>query len=91
MLRKKLLYLLAAGMIVAVLLTGCNFGNMQVVDTVWYFNEAQIKMPDGTVVKGTVEAWRDYEDSDQLQVIINGKAYLTAAENIVLISNVEEN
>lgn len=87
--KKKLLYLLAAGMIAALLLTGC--GNMQTFDTVWYFNEAQIKMPDGTVVKGTVEAWRDYEDSDQLQVTINGTAYLTAAENVVLISNVEEN
>ena len=82
--RKWLLLVSAA--VMALLLTGCVESNYQTVDTTYRFDRAQIKMPDGTYISGKVEQWRDYEDSDQLQVTIDGKTYLTGGENIVLIS-----
>ena len=66
--------------------TGCTKSNYQYFDTTYTFNRAKIKMPDGTVISGKVDSWRDYEDGDQLQVVINGVTYLSAAENIVLIA-----
>lgn len=75
------LFLLAA----LLLVTAC--GNRALIDTNYTFNRAMIAMPDGTVVSGTVEKWRDYEDGDQLQVTIGGVTYLTHASNVVLISD----
>lgn len=77
--------MIAAAMLVilACVLCACNYN---VIDTTWRFNEAQILMPDGSVVQGKVESWKDYEDGDQLQVKIEGVIYLTHATNVVLIS-----
>lgn len=66
--------------------TGCAESNYQYFDNVYKFDRAEIKMPNSTVVSGKVESWRDYEDGDQLQVVIDGVTYLSAAENIVLIA-----
>lgn len=70
-------------MILALFMTGC--GNMQVVDFKYTFEQAIVKLPDGTVVEGKVTAWRDYEDSDAVQVTIDGKTYLTHYCNVTLI------
>lgn len=59
--------------------------NFQLFDTKWNFVYAQIAMPDGSVIKGHVDSWRDFEDGDQLQVMINGTTYLTHASNVVLM------
>ncbi len=67
------------------LLTAC--GNRSLFDTTYTFTRAMIAMPDGSVVEGEVDSWRDYEDGDQLQVTINGVTYLTHASNVVLISD----
>jgi len=66
------------------LLTAC--GNRSLFDTTYTFTRAMIAMPDGSVVTGTVESWRDYDDGDQLQVTINGVTYLTHASNVVLMN-----
>lgn len=63
---------------------GCS--NMQVIDTTYKFDRAIIALPDGTIVEGAVQSWRDYEDSDQIQVKIDGVTYLVFASNVVLIS-----
>lgn len=47
------------------------------------YSWAQLKMPDGTIVEGNVESWRDYEDG-QLQVVIDGVTYLVHSSNIVM-------
>lgn len=62
---------------------GCN---MQMMDTTYSFEKVVIALPNGETVEGKVESWLDYENSDQLQVKINGKTYLTHATNVVLIS-----
>ena len=72
--------------VVVILTTICFAGcNMSVIDTTYSFDKAMICMPDGTVVQGRVESWRDYEDSDAIQVEIDGKVYYTFLNNVVLI------
>lgn len=73
---------IVAGALALLLLTGCN---RQVIDLTYQYDRAVIAMPDGSVVQGTVESWKDY-DGDQLQVKIDGVTYLTHAENVVLMA-----
>lgn len=42
------------------------------------------------VVKGAITQWRDYSDSDVVQVLVNGKYYLTHYTNVVLIADPEQ-
>lgn len=62
------------------LLAGCN---KQMIDLTYEYSQAQIKMPDGTVIEGKVDSWNDYE-GDQLQVKINGTTYLVHSLNVIL-------
>ena len=64
--------------------TAC-VGNKTLFDTTYTFNKAIIELPNGEVVEGKVDAWTDFEDGDQFQIVINGKTYLTAATRCVLI------
>lgn len=64
-------------------LTGC--GNMQVIDTTVTFDKAIIYFPDGEILEGKVDSWRDYDGSDQLQVKIDGVTYLVHSSDVVLI------
>lgn len=66
------------------LLASC--GNMDYFDTVFTFHEAIISMPDGTLVRGKVQNWTDYQDGDQIQVKIDDVVYLVHSENIVLMN-----
>ena len=62
----------------ALLLTGCN---MNVIDTTWTFNYADIEGI-GTV---EVQSWCDYENSDMIQVTAkDGTTYLTHSVNVIL-------
>lgn len=71
-----LIFILSIG-----LLTACN---KQIIDTTWSFDYAYIKLPNGEVVEGPVDSWKDY-DEEQLQVKIKGITYLTNSYNCVLI------
>ena len=53
-------------------------------DTVYTYDYAIIKLPNGEVVEGKVETWCDYEDGEQLQVKINGVTYLTNSLNCTM-------
>jgi len=82
---KKIFLVIVALILACLLLTGC--GNKAIIDTTYSFSRAIVYAPDGTkIAEGKVTNWRDYDDSDQLQACINGKTYLTAAENIILIA-----
>lgn len=63
-------------------LAGCN---RQLVDVTYNFDRAIVYLPNGQVIEGKVESWKDYEDGDQIQVRIDGVTYLTHASNVVLI------
>jgi len=75
---KKILLVL----LTALILSGC--GNQQILDLSYRFGYAEITMPDGRVIEGEVDSWRDFEDGDQIQVVIDGVTYLTHASNVVL-------
>lgn len=80
---KKIIFVVVILMVaVSLLLTAC--GNHQLVDATWHFNYAIIKLPNGEIVEGECTSWRDYENSDQLQVKVNGVQYLTHSCNVVL-------
>lgn len=76
--------LLAIAVAIALILTlaGCNNG---IVDFNQKFDTAIISMPDRTVITGKVDKWWDYENSDMVQVEIDGTVYLTHSCNVVLI------
>jgi major membrane immunogen (membrane-anchored lipoprotein) len=80
---KKILAVLVL-VVLMVTLTGC--GNRDMFDTVYTYNEAVLSMADGTIVRGKVQSWRDYEDGEQIQVKIDGVTYLVNSVNITLIN-----
>ncbi len=80
--KKKIAILLAAVLMLSAL-SGCN---RQVFDTTYKYDRAIIYLPNGEVIDGRVQSWRDYENSDQIQVKIDGVTYLVHSSNIVLIA-----
>ena len=66
------------------LLSGCN---KQMIDTTYKFDRAIIELRNGTIVEGKVQSWTDFEDSDQIQVKIDGVTYLVHSSNIDLITD----
>jgi hypothetical protein len=66
-------------------LTGC--GNQQFFDTIYTYDRAILALPNGDVIEGKVDSWRDYDNSDQIQVKINGVTYLVHSVDVVLIQN----
>ena len=66
----------------ATLLAGCN---RTLIDTTWAFDYAIITLPDGTVIEGKVSTWKDFAQSDMIQVTIDGVTYLTHSANVVMM------
>lgn len=66
-----------------IILAGC--GNRSVIDTKYTFTKAKIVLGNETI-DVEVSQWRDYENSDQIQIIDkNGKVYLTHISNVLLM------
>jgi hypothetical protein len=65
------------------MIVSCNY---QMIDTTWNYDTAIVRLADGTVVEGKCDGWIDYEDSDMVQVTIDGKVYLTHITNVTLIA-----
>jgi ribosomal protein S1 len=81
--KKKIAIALTAALM-TITLSGCN---RQVFDTTFKYDRAIIYLPNGEVIDGKVQSWRDYENSDQIQVKIDGVTYLVHSSNIVLIAD----
>ena len=84
---KKIICLMSVVIILSLLLAFCACGNVQLVDTTYSYEYAYITLPNGKSIEGKVSSWIDYEDSDVVQVVINGKTYLTHYSNVVLVSD----
>lgn len=83
---KKIVVAIMLFVLVCLCLTGCQIGNRQIgFDTKQRFDEAIIVTPTYEVVSGDIEAWRDFSESDVVQVTINGVTYLTHYSNVILI------
>ncbi len=84
--KKKLLAtILALGMIF--FMAGCNY---QMVDLTYSYKYAIVSLPNGEIIEGEVDSWRDYEDGDQIQVTIDGVTYLVHATDAVLMTENKE-
>lgn len=81
---KKFMVAIAVGtvLVLGMGLTGCN---RQIIDTTYSFDHAILKLPDGRVIDGNVQSWRDYE-GDSIQVKIDGTTYLVHLSDAVLIT-----
>ena len=80
--KKLLAAILALGM--ALSLAGC--GNRQMIDLTYSYKYAIISLPNGEIVEGKVDSWKDFEDGDQLQITVDGVTYLVHATAAVLIT-----
>jgi ribosomal protein S1 len=81
---KKCIFSVVSAFTLCLALTGCN---KQIIDTTYNFNSAIISLPNGEIVTGKVQSWKDYENSDQVQVKIDGVTYLIHSMNVALISD----
>ena len=91
MMKSKLIKLCLIGVTLGALLISCislkTNSNKTLIDTTYRFDNAILKLPDGTIINGAVETWADFADGDQIQVMINGKTYLVHSTNVALIQN----
>lgn len=69
--------------IIAYCATAC--GNYKIIDTTWNFDYAYVSLPNGGLVEGHVESWKDWEGDDTVMVKINGETFVTHYNNVVLI------
>ena len=81
---KKLVCLILVLIMLALVFAGCN---QQIIDTTYEFDRCIIKLPDGKIITGAVEGWKDWSDSDVIQIKVNGKTYYTHMSNVVLIAD----
>lgn len=88
---KKVFALALAVILTVVFCAGCadiKTGNRIVAGKdVQTFNYAYIRLGDDNIVQGYVTQWRDYDDSDVVQVLLDGKFYLTHYTNVILIAD----
>ena len=79
--------LVLALVIGAVYIINAEFYNRTLIDLTYAYDTAIIQLPDGTIVRGEVESWTDYDNSDQMQVKVNGKTYLVHSADVALIKD----
>ena len=82
---KKQLALIIFLAMILISCTGCY--NKQFIDMTYHYDRAIIYLPNGEIVEGRVNSWRDFEDGDSIQVKIDGKTYLTHICNVCLIDD----
>ena len=80
--KKLLAAILALGM--ALSLAGC--GNRQMIDLTYSYKYAIISLPNGEIVEGKVDSWKDFEDGDQLQITVDDVTYLVHATDAALMT-----
>ena len=81
--KKKLFAaILALGMVLS--LAGC--GNRQMIDLTYSYKYAIISLPNGEIVEGKVDSWKDFEDGDQLQITVDDVTYLVHATDAALMT-----
>ena len=83
--------LAAVLVLLAIALTGCmetQTGNRVTRGKdVQTFTYAYIRLGDKDIVQGYITQWRDYDNSDTVQIMIDGKYYLTHYSCVVMIAD----
>ena len=80
-------FIITASLLVMSIFTITSCSNKQLFDTVYSFDRAIISLPDGTKIEGKVDGWTEYENSDAIQIKIDGVYYYTHLQNVVLIAD----
>lgn len=83
--KRNYLFLIPIAILMYFILAAC--GNRQLIDTTYKFDRAIIKLPNGEVVEGKVQSWDDYDNSDTVQVKIDGVTYYVHMLNAALIDD----
>lgn len=77
--------IIAALLIVAALMFTICACNYQMVDLVYQYDYAIISCG-GSTMKIPIQSWRDYEDSEQIQITAtDGTTYLVSSMNCILV------
>lgn len=81
---KKIKQFALVALVTIPVLTGC--GNKDILGTTYTFRYATVKLPDGTLINGKVEAWAREEKADTIRVTFadDKGEYLTHSSNVVL-------
>ena len=85
--------LLTTALLLALLLTLSACGQIQTGNRVvsgsdvQTFTYAYIALGGERLVHGYITQWRDYDNSDTIQVMIDGKYYLTHYTNVVMVAD----
>lgn len=80
---KKIITLLLIIICPMISLMACN---AQIIDTTYKFDYAYVSLGDDLWIEGEVQSWADWDDTDMVQVKINGVTYYTHSSNVVLVS-----
>lgn len=86
---KKIIAIIMA-ILMAIVLCGCQIkhGNRIIEGKdVQTFTYAYVRLGDKDIAEGYITQWRDYDNSDVVQVLINGKFYLTHYSCVVLVAD----
>lgn len=91
----KLLLLIAVLLAAVLVFSGCEdmhkMGNrITGGKDVQTFTYCFIVLDGQEIARGAITQWRDYDNSDVVQVLVNGKFYLTHYSNVVLIADPEQ-
>ncbi len=78
---KKIIALIA----IVLLLSGCQANKKYDILDTQGFNYAILELPNGELIEGDIQYWRDFEDGDQIEVKINNVIYLTSSYRCVLM------
>lgn len=81
----KKIVIIALILILSITLTACKIGNRDIgFDTIQTFRWAIIQLGNGELIEGPVNSWKDFDESDVVQVTIDGITYLTHYANVIL-------
>ena len=71
---------------IVIVLASCQVGNRQVgMDTIQTFDRYKIIIGDD-VIEGKIQTWRDFEDSDVVQIMdVDGTVDLTHYKNTLIV------
>lgn len=90
--KKKVIVLACLLMACLALFAGCEYKTGNRITggkDVQTFTYAYVMLDGQEIVKGYINQWRDYKDSDVVQVMIGGKYYLTHYSNVVMVADPE--
>lgn len=91
----KLFAIVVALIIMVLVLVGCEnahkTGNrITGGKDVQTFTYCYVVLDGQEITRGAITQWRDYDNSDVVQVLVDGKFYLTHYSNVVLIADPEQ-